>query len=154
MMMMPQRNRLSFKKLSKTDFSQHVATTTMHIMMHVSDKSFETKQRQIGSIPEADCFNSFTTECDIQVLGIFHFFGGIGKNGTGNKSRNRTDFCRQNLGILKIYNGHWYRLDTSTGFFSSFSMVVVEPVEENFIPEKVSEPVSVNLVPKKYRYRY
>ena len=74
MMMMPQRNRLSFKKLSKTDFSQHVATTTMHIMMHVSDKSFETKQGEIGSISEADCFISFTTECDIQVLGIFHFF--------------------------------------------------------------------------------
>ena len=36
---------------------------------------------------------------EFPVPGIFHFFGGIG-TGIG------TDFRRQNLGILKVYNGY------------------------------------------------
>ena len=122
----------------------------------------------------------YRPECDVPVPGIFHFFGGIGKNwyrkkvsepvsvkiGTGKKSRNRyrknlvpekslgtgigkiwyrkkvsepvsenfgtgTDFRRQNLGILKIYNGYRYRIGTGTGNFSFF-LVVSEPVSEKF----------------------
>jgi len=98
---------------------------------------------------------------------LFIFSGGIGtgigkiwyrkkvsepvsdKFGTG------TYFRRQNLGILKIYNGYRYRIGAGTGKFSFFQ-VVSEPVSENFgtgkslgtgigkiwYRKKVSEPVS------------
>ena len=118
---------------------------------------------------------------EFPVPGIFHFFGGIGTRigtnlvpgislGTGirkiscrnknsepvsEKFDTRTDFCRQNLGNLKIYNGYWYRKGTGTRIFSSF-LVVSEPVWEKFGTGKslgtsigkiwyrknVSEPVS------------
>ena len=55
-------------------------------------------------------------ECDVPVPGIFHSFG-IGKNGTGKSP---------GTGIGEI----WYRKKVS------------EPVWENLVPEKVSEPVS------------
>ena len=51
--------------------------------------------------------------CDVPVLGIFHFFGGIGKNGTGKKVSEPVsekfgtgkDFCCQNVGIWNFFNG-------------------------------------------------
>ena len=64
------------------------------------------------------------------VPGIFHFPGGI-ETGIGTnwyqkkvsepvseKFDTGTEFCRQNLGILKIYNGYRYRIGTGTGNFS------------------------------------
>ena len=69
--------------------------------------------------------NVFTSEYDIPVSGIFHFFGGIGTNWyrkkvsepVSAKFDTGTDFRRQNVGILKIYNGYRYRMGTGTEIF-------------------------------------
>ena len=108
---------------------------------------------------------------------VCHFFGGIGTNwyrkkslGTGiGKIRYRgkvsgpvsekfdtgTDFRRQNLGILKIFNGYRYRVGTGTGNFSFFwwyrnryrKKLVPEKslgtgIGQIWYRKKVSEPVS------------
>ena len=79
-----------------------------------------------------------------------------------------TDFSHQNLGILKIYNGYWYRIGTGTENFFIF-LVVSEPVSEKIGTGKKSRNrYRSNLVSekslgtglgkiwyrKKYRYRY
>ena len=54
MMMMPQRKRLSFKKLSKTEssikYTEHVGTTAIHIMMLHSKICQYVKCMQVGKI--------------------------------------------------------------------------------------------------------
>ena len=71
------------------------------------------------------------------------------------------DFCRQNLGILKIYNGYWYRYRDFFIFSGGIGKVwyrkqVSEPVSVKFgIEKKSRNRYRKNLVPeKKYRYRY
>merc|ERR1711908_31546 len=79
-----------------------------------------------------------------------------------------TEFRRQNLEILKIYNGYRYRIGTGTENFFIF-LVVSEPVSEKFGTGKKSRNrYRSNLVSekslgtgigkiwyrKKYRYRY
>ena len=53
MMTMPQRRRLSFKKLSKTDSSmkypENVATPTMHIMQALKGSGFSILGRVVNS---------------------------------------------------------------------------------------------------------
>merc|ERR1711971_1263091 len=79
-----------------------------------------------------------------------------------------TEIRRQNLGILKIYNGYRYRIGTGTENFSFFRWywnryrknLVPEKkfpnrYRENLVPQKI--PVSVSKIfstGKKYRYRY
>ena len=101
---------------------------------------------------------------------------GIGKIWYRKKSRNRyrnffytgIDFFRQNVGILKLFDGYWYRIDTGTWNFSFYGGMgtgigkiwcrkkVSEPgIGEIWYRKKVLKPVSERFgTDKKYRYRY
>ena len=118
-----------------------------------------------------------TGTVQVPVPRIVHFSGGIG-TGIGKiwywkkvsepvseKFDTGTDFCRQNLGILKIYYGYRYRIGTGTEnqFFllyrNWYRKKVLEPVaikfgtekgasigiEKNWYRKKVSVSVSSNI---------
>ena len=87
---------------------------------------------------------------------------GIRKFGTG------TAYCRQNVGMFKIYNGYRYSIGTSTGTRSFHFSVGIEigiekfgtghkswnRYQSNLVLEKVLVLVLKNLVLEKYRYRF
>ena len=70
-------------------------------------------------------------ECDVPVPGIFHFFGGIGKIGTGKKSRNR---YRKNLVPEKVSEPVSEKFGTGKKSRNWY--------RKNLVPKKVPEPVS------------
>ena len=108
-----------------------------------------------------------TGTVSVPVPGFFHFSCGIGtgivkiwyrkkiSEPVSEKFDTRTDFCRQNLGILKIYNGYQCHIGTGTENFSFFWWYR-NRYGKNLVPEKslgtgigqiwyrkkVSEPVS------------
>ena len=66
----------------------------------------------------------------------------------------RTDFCRQNFGILKIYNGYWYHIGTGTGNCSFFRWYR-NRYRKYLVPEKRTGIGIVNIwYRKKYWNRY